>query len=97
MYNILENFFYGKILPWEHRCHHDSRYEMASDRLIDIEKKLLGTLTPEALDLYKEFTDAQVNFNSLSRTELFTYAFQLGMLMGMEVMEGKHQIMEGDC
>ncbi len=97
MYDILEEFYRGGIIPHEHRFPKDSRYKSASEKADESRKKLLDNLSEEQLRLFDDFENASYDLMFISDVNQFNYSFQLGALMGIEIMEGKQQILEDNC
>ena len=99
MKSILEHFAYGNISPELRTFKRDSHYGRTMKILSDSEEKLLSLLDGELKDTLKQFSDAQAEISLLSGVDRFMYGYKLGVLMTMEVFNGKGDLIIGgeDC
>ena len=99
MKSILEHFAYGNISPEPRTFKRDSHYGRTMKILSDSEEKLLSLLDGELKDTLKQFSDAQAEISLLSGVDRFMYGYKLGVLMTMEVFNGKGDLIIGgeDC
>ena len=99
MKSILEEFARGNISPEPRFFKRDSHYGHTMKILSDSEEKLLSLLDGELKDTFKQFSDAQAEISLLSGIDRFIYGYRLGVLMTMEVFNGKDGLIVGgeDC
>ena len=96
MKSILEEFAYGNINPEPYAFNKNSRYGRAIKTVAASEEKLLSSLDGELNKTFKQFSDAQEEINLLSGIDRFIYGYRLGVLMTMEVFNGKDDIIVGE-
>jgi len=92
MKSILEEFAQGNISP-EPRFLKNSEYEKAVNALSEAEKKLYNLLDDNGRELLNALIDAQGKVNHLANTDKFIYGYRLGVLMTMEVFDGKADLL----
>ena len=99
MKTILEEFAYGNISPEPRFFKKDSHYGRTMKTVSDNEEKLLSMLDENAQAMLKQFTEAQAEISLLSCVDRFIYGYRLGVLMTMEVFNGKGDLIAGgeDC
>ncbi len=87
--SLLNDLYYGKIVPWERPrvCTHG--FEEISDKIIDIEKHFKNLLPPEEYEKFEELQSLRGQAASIESAELFEYAFSTGVLMMIEVLHYK--------
>lgn len=93
MKSILEEFAQGNINPEPRFLRHNSEYEKAVKALSEAEKKLDAVLDDNGRELLKALIDAQGKVSHLSNTDKFIYGYRLGVLMTMEVFDGKADLL----
>lgn len=93
MKSILEEFAQGNISPEPRFLKHNSEYEKAVNVLSEAEKKLYAVLDDNGRELLKALIDAQGKVNHLANTDKFIYGYRLGVLMTMEVFDGKADLL----
>ncbi len=89
MKSILEEFALGNISPEPRFFKKNSRYEHAMQQLIDTEEKLFSVLNEQEKELLKTFSETQSEVSFLSGIDRFIYGYRLGVLITMEVFNGK--------
>jgi len=95
MRNILEEFAHGNI-PIEARdFKRNSRYDRALKQVVANEMKLLEALDLNDHGTLTDYSEAQLELNSLTSTDRFVYGYRLGVLMTMEVFNGKDSLVIG--
>ncbi len=95
MSSILEEFACGNISPEPRFFKQDSHYGRTMQKLADSEEKLLAALSGEQKETFEKLTDARTEINLLSGIDRFIYGYRLGVLMTMEVFEGKEDLIAG--
>lgn len=95
MKTILEKFAHGNISPEPRYFKQNSLYGKAMQALSEKEEKLSSTLSETQKALLKEFTDIQMELNSITGADKFVYGYKLGVLMTTEVFLGKDDLVVG--
>ena len=95
MKSILEEFAYGNISPEPRFFKNNTHYGRTMKILSDSEEKLLSVLDGESKETLKKLTDAQAEISILSGVDRFMYGYRLGVLMTMEVFNGKENLIVG--
>ena len=93
MKSILEEFACGNISPEPRFMKRHSEYDKAVKALSDAENKLHAVLDDKGQELLKALIDAQGKVNYLANTDKFIYGYRLGILMTMEVFDGKADLL----
>jgi len=95
MRNILEEFAHGNV-PLEARdFKRNSRFDRALKQVVASEAKLLEALELKDHGIVTDYSEAQLELNSLTGTDKFIYGYRLGVLMTMEVFNGKDSLVVG--
>ena len=98
MKSILEEFARGNISPEPRFFKQDSHYGQTMRILSDSEQKLLAVLDDELKETLKQLSNAQAEISFLSGIDKFIYGYRLGVLMTIEVFNGKENLISGkDC
>jgi hypothetical protein len=95
MKSLLEEFAQGNILPEPRFFKRDSHYGRTMEILSMSEEKLLMELDGELKENLKQFSEAQAEISLLSGIDRFIYGYRLGVLMTMEVFNGKDDLVLG--
>jgi len=95
MQSILEEFANGNISPETRFFKKNSRYWRAMQHLTDTEEKLFSALNEQEKELLKIFSETQSEVSFLSGIDRFIYGYRLGVLMTMEVFNGKDDLIVG--
>lgn len=95
MQSILEEFACGNISPEPRFFRQGSHYGHTMQKLSAIEEKLLATLNNEEKETLQIYNDAQAEINLVSGIDRFIYGYRLGVLMTMEVFQGKDDLITG--
>jgi len=95
MQSILKEFALGNINPDDGFFKKDSHYGRVIKAISDSEEKLLSMLDGESKETLIQLTGAQLEANSISNMDKFIYGYRLGMLMTMEVFEGREDAIFG--
>ena len=97
MVSILEEFARGNISPEPCAFKRDSHYGRTMQKLSDSEAKLLAALANdnELKEMFNTYIAAQAEISLLSGTDRFIYGFRLGMLLTIEVFNGKESLIAG--
>ena len=85
---MLNELWYGNIVPWEKTFSNDVEYRDAVRRLAETDERLRKTLNPEQTKLLDYTQNAEDELNTVTRRDMFLYAFCLGAGMILDVLEG---------
>jgi len=99
MSSILEEFARGNISPDVGCFKKDSQYGRTMKTLCETEDRLMSVLGGELKETFKQHVDAQAESNLITGIDKFIYGYRLGVLMTMEVFNGREAAIFGgkDC
>jgi len=95
MQSVLEEFAYGNISPEPRFYKPGSRYGQALEVLAGYERELLTVLNGQEKGLFEKFVESQTEVNLITNADKFIYGYRLGVLMTMEVFNGKNDLIAG--
>ena len=95
MINILEQFAHGNINPAEAIIKKGSRYEHMANEENDKENVLLAALDGDLKEIFIQYTDLHRKISAMSETDSFIYGYRLGVLMTIDVFNGKEDSIYG--
>ena len=95
MRSILEEFALGNISTGSHFFSPNSHYGKTLKRLSESEKKLFDILNEHDKETLEILSESQLELNALSNTDRFVHGYRLGVLMTMEVFNGKESLVVG--
>lgn len=84
---VLQELFYGSILPNSGTFDRTSEYGKAIHLIDCNEAKLLALLKDTEKSVFIDFRDAQLKLNSITAEENFIQGFKMGALIIFEVFE----------
>ena len=87
MRKILEDFYYGNIIPNEQQMIPGSELKRAVDRVAKCEAQLMELLNKEGQQTLTRFIRSQHEINSITATENFILGFRLGARLMVECMD----------
>lgn len=93
MLSVLEEFYYGNISPEDRPARIDAPFVEAVRVKNNLFEKLLLLLKGSEKELFEKFIDAESEVETMTSYSDFSYGFKLAMLMMMEVVQGKEEIM----
>ena len=85
MKSILEEFAYGNIDPSVGSIIRGSHYDKTMKALVENENKLSDGLDGDLVEVFKRYSDLQLEATQISNVDKFIYGYRLGVLMTMEV------------
>ena len=88
---ILQELFYGNIVPNDDGFDYNSGYGRAMRVIADNEEKLLMLLKDVERRLFVNFRDAQSTLNSITAEEKFIQGFKMGALIMIEVLKSQKE------
>jgi len=87
MRKILEDLYFGNIVPYEKRMAASSEFRRLVKRAADCESQLTERLNEEERQLLNVLTNAQQEIDSITAKENFILGFRLGVRLVMECMD----------
>ena len=95
MKSILEEFARGNISPDVGSIKRGTHYDRTMKALVENENKLTAGLGEELQNIFKQYIDLQLEANQISNIDKFIYGYRLGVLMTMEVFNGREDAIFG--
>ena len=83
---ILEDFYYGNIVPWERTLQKDSDIHKISKQIIELENKLLDGIEDDKKDIYGHISEERHKRQDITDREMFICGFRLGAQLMMDVL-----------
>ncbi len=87
MRKILEDLYFGNIVPYEKRMSASSEFRRLVKRAADCESQLTERLNEEERQLLNLLTNAQQEIDSITAKENFILGFRLGIRLMAERMD----------
>lgn len=84
--NILEEFYYGNIIPNEIPIIKGSEYDIANKLVIRHDEALTTTLNEQQKEIFEKFKNANLDMISLGERDAFIRGFTLGVKIITAVM-----------
>lgn len=86
MQSIIEELYYGNVLPFERRIPKSEEYSHIMKLLTSNEEELLKTLTEEQKETFEKFKANLAELNGIDEATTFTIGFKLGVRLIAEAM-----------
>ena len=86
MGKFLEDFYFGRIAPWEAQVTTDSNLQCAMEDMLQYEKQLTEQLGEVERQIFDKLRNAQDKVDSIMSKENFIQGFRLGVKMMVECM-----------
>ena len=83
---ILEDLYYGNIIPYEHDFRDKNRFNCLMEQIIQNEKAILSALTEEQQKSFDTFKDDVSKLDSIVELDAFTKGFGLATRLMIEVL-----------
>ncbi len=87
MRKVLEDFYYGNIIPCEKRMAANSNLRRAASDAARCESQLVEVLSEKDRTLLTDLVQAQQEIDSITAAENFILGFRLGVRMMAECMD----------
>ncbi len=87
MRKILEDLYFGKIVPYEKRMAAYSELQRLAKQVSDCESRLTERLNEEDRELLNVLSNAQQDINRITVMENFIHGFRLGVRLMAECMD----------
>ena len=92
--NILEDLYYGNIIPYEHDLRYRNKYDRLMEQIIQNEKVIHSALTDEQQEAFDAFQNDAVELASITELESFTKGFTLAARLMIEVLAPATDLLE---
>ena len=86
MQSIIEELYYGNVLPFERRIPRDGEYAHIMKLLMRNEEELLKTLTEAQKEIFEKFKANLSELNGMDEETTFAIGFKLGVRLVAEAM-----------
>ena len=93
--SILEALARGEIFPFTGSMKRDRDYEQANQLSCDSEQKLKSALSTDLKETFEQYISAQDEISSADGFDQFIYGYRLGVLMMVEVFNGREVATSG--
>ena len=87
MKSIIEELWYGNIIPSEQSRKITSEAKEGLAEVIRYQDELFSTLTENQKKILEKLDDSYFNLAGINEREIFIYAFRLGAKFAIEVMD----------
>ena len=85
--SILQDFFNGELLPWEHfGTPDDAVYKSFVRKSAELEETILPSLNENELKVYEEIKHLRTTQNNMELERMFLYAFRMGSLFILDLL-----------
>ena len=91
MQSIIEELYYGNVLPFERHAPRGGEYARIIKYLSRNEESLLETLTEAQKEIFEKFKDCTSELSCITEREAFSAGFILATRIMAEVMQGLEQ------
>jgi len=87
MKKILDELYFGNIVPDEQYIVKGSEYEKEMNRILKYEEALEKTLNKSEKEILIKYRESSLNINSITSKEMWKKGFIMGLRIGIEVMD----------
>lgn len=87
MKKILDELYFGNIVPGEQYIVKGSEYEKEMNHLVSLEEKLEESLNDKEREILIKYRESSLNINSITSKEMWKKGFMMGLRIGVEVMD----------
>ena len=92
MKDIIEELWYGNIVPHEMYLGKNQEYKSVLSLVCEIREKINRTLTEDQIELLDRYDKTVNELNSISQVEAFKYGLLLGAKLMMEIKRGDETV-----
>lgn len=84
--SILQDFFNGEVLPWEHFGNSDDKvYKMYSHNIANLESSLMENMTEKEQEVLAELNHLKITQTNIELERMFLYAFRMGAAFTLDL------------
>ena len=87
MKKILDELYFGNIVPDEQYIVKGSEYEKEMNHLVNLEEKLEESLNDKEREILIKYRESSLNITSITSKEMWKKGFITGLRIGVEVMD----------
>jgi len=87
MKKILDELYFGNIVPDEQYIVKGSEYEKEMNRILEYEEALEKILNKSEKEILIKYRESSLNINSITSKEMWKKGFIMGLRIGLEVMD----------
>ena len=87
MKKILDELYFGNIVPDEQYIVKGSEYEKEMNRILEYEEALEKMLNKSEKEILIKYRESSLNINSITSKEMWKKGFIMGLRIGIEVMD----------
>ena len=87
MKKILDELYFGNIVPDEQYIVKGSEYEKEMHRILEYEETLEKILNKSEKEILIKYRESSLNINSITSKEMWKKGFIMGLRIGIEVMD----------
>ena len=87
MKKILDELYFGNIVPDEQYIVKGSEYEKEMNHLVSLEEKLEKSLNDKEREILIKYRESSLNITSITSKEMWKKGFIMGLRIGIEVMD----------
>ena len=87
MKKILDELYFGNIVPDEQYIVKGSEYEKEMNRILKYEEALEKTLNKSEKEILIKYRESSLNITSITSKEMWKKGFIMGLRIGIEVMD----------
>ena len=87
MKKILDELYFGNIVPDEQYIVKGSEYEKEMNRILEYEEALEKSLNKSEKEILIKYRESSLNITSITSKEMWKKGFIMGLKIGIEVMD----------
>lgn len=87
MTGVMENLYYGNIMPYDQTIRRGSEIDKALKQVVECEEQLNSRLHDEEKSIFERYDNAKSKLLTLTACEHWGQGFSLGLKVGIEAME----------
>ena len=87
MKKILDELYFGNIVPDEQYIVKGSEYEKEMTHILEYEEVLEKSLNKSEKEILIKYRESSLNINSITSKEMWKKGFMMGLRIGVEVMD----------
>ena len=87
MKKILDELYFGNIVPDEQYIVKGSEYEKEMNRILEYEEALDKSLNKSEKEILIKYRNSSLNITSITSKEMWKKGFIMGLRIGVEVMD----------
>jgi len=85
MKSIIEEFYYGRVIPFEQKAAEDDKYDELLEGLLKTEEEISSRF-PESEELITKYRKLQIDLQSILLLNEFVKGFRLGARFAIDIL-----------